>query len=133
MKSLYKKIRRNLRLLKLIYGIFVIASLMLFLHIILDIYFKSQKSISFTGNNVRTINRVMDGPKMQLEPNSEDFHVITADQAVWNVDKNETILYRNVKLDSTLGTIRCDTVNVKENNTLLEFRGNPVFILNLKK
>lgn len=134
MIDLYKKINRNLIFLKYLYQIFVVASIFVFVYIALDMYFKSQKSISFAGGKSaeRVVERVVNNPRMQLEPNKSDFHYIISDKGVWNVDKDEVDLY-NVRADSTLGIITSDSVKVKDENSLLEFRGNPIFTLYLEQ
>jgi len=133
MANLYKKIHRNLIFLKNLYKVFVVLSAIMFIYIVADMNLRSKKSLNFADdNNVKTVDRVIIKPRMQLEPNSEDFHLIISDKGVWNVEKDETKLF-NVKANSTLGIITSDVVNIKENNMLMEFRGNPIFILNLEK
>lgn len=133
MANLYKKIHKNLTLLKNLYKILVVLSAVMFIYIVVDMLARSKKSLSFVDDDgTKTADRVIMKPKMQLEPNSEDFHLITSDKGVWDVEKDETKLY-NVKVNSTLGVITSDEVNIKDDNMLMEFRGNPVFTLNLEE
>jgi len=133
MAILYKKINKNISFLKNLYKIFTVLSAILFIYIILDMYSKSKTSINFTDDSKSsTKDRVIINPKMQLEPNSDDFHIVISDKGIWDIEKDEVELY-NVKVDSTLGIITSDNLTIKDDNMLLEFRGNPVFTLNLEK
>jgi len=132
-KNLYKKINKKIIVLKTLYKFFISLSILIFIYIIIDMYSKSQTRISFMRNDsTDKRDRLIHNPRMQLEPNKDDFHYIIADKGIWNIDKDEVDLY-NVKADSTLGTITSNFVKVKDKNTLLEFRGNPVFTLYFEK
>lgn len=128
----YKKINKNLFFLRELYRLFIIISIIIFAYIVVDIHLKSQKSISFLEEDTKkTLNKFIIKPRVQLEPSKDDFHIIDSEKGVWNINSDETKLYK-VKVNSTLGTITSDTLDIKDDSNLLEFRGNPVFVLNLE-
>lgn len=130
--TLYKKIKKKVKYLYYINKILLITSVIVITYIGSDIYSKSKKTISFQEvQKIQNADRIIEQPRMQLEVMGQHFHYITANRAIWNPNKDIIDLY-NIKVDSTLGTMRSDILTIKNNNTLLEFRGNPIFNLYLE-
>jgi len=70
-------------------------------------------------------------PRAEIEHFGKDYtYVISEKGIIEQKGDKETIFLENVNVNSTFGHVKSDNLVVKNNRTILEFRGNPVLTIN---